>query len=93
MSASRQPKASTTYAASLPEWPAKPKPGESFITSACGRWRILKCLNDSKVPNVWPVVYILWDLSMKPVNLIGPYQTLEEAKDESARREASRTRP
>ena len=89
MSASRQPKASTISKGSLPEWPSKPKPGETFITSHCGRWRILKCLNDSKVPNVWPVVYILWDLSMKPVNLIGPYQTLEEAKHEADARSSS----
>jgi hypothetical protein len=67
-------------------WPAKPKPGETWITSKCGNWRILKATNQSKRPDVWPVVYILWDLRTKPVTLVGPFQTSEEAKHEASQR-------
>jgi hypothetical protein len=69
-------------------WPAKPKPGEAWITSKCGDWRILKAANQSKRADVWPVVYILWDLRTKPAGLVGPFQTLEEAKHEGDRRAA-----
>jgi len=69
-------------------WPAKPKPGEAWITSECGDWRILKATNQSKRPDVWPVVYILWDLSANPASSVGPFQTLEEAKHEADRRAA-----
>ena len=67
-------------------WPAKPKEGESWITSKCGNWRILKATNQSKRADVWPVVYILWDLRTKPAGLVGPFQTLEEAKHEASQR-------
>jgi hypothetical protein len=32
------------------------------------------------------VVYILWDLRTKPVTLVGPFQTSEEAKHEASQR-------
>lgn len=69
-------------------WPNYPKTGEQWITSECGKFRILKAFNKSKLPNVEPVVYILWDLRTKPAGLVGPYTDLNEAKRESDRRAA-----
>jgi hypothetical protein len=67
-------------------WPAKPKEGESWITSRCESWRILKATNQSKRADVWPTAYILWDLRTKPALLVGAFQTLEEAKHEASQR-------
>lgn len=68
------------------KWPNYPKRGEPWITSECGKFRILKAFNESKLPNVEPVVYILWDLRTKPAGLVGPFLNLDDAKHEASKR-------
>jgi hypothetical protein len=56
------------------------KPDGDWLESKCGRFRIIRNRNESKLPNVWPVVYVLWDLKDRPVTLVGPYETAKEAQ-------------
>jgi hypothetical protein len=62
------------------------KPNGDWLESKCRRFRIIRHKNESKVQNVWPLVYILWDLSTKPATLVGPFETAPDAKEAAEKR-------
>lgn len=70
-------------------WPERPKQGECWITSECGRWRILKAVNRAPKshdgwPPIEPVVYVLWMADgLGKWRIVKSCTSLEEAKHEA----------
>ena len=69
------------------QWPEKPTPGQSWIDSECGRWRILKAVNRAPKsrdgwPQIEPVVYVLWMADgLGKWRIVKSCASLEEAKE------------